>query len=163
MSTKARIKAMAIQGCLNYLRNMVLTGATSVHFSGEVIDTEAYESVLRFAIKYARQCAEMIITASEKSGLDKAFEATYGKPMKDYLTGCLGKVKNTKKSGNEEPSKWEWIYYHEDILSCYLGFLTAVEAITAEAYTLTQRTTEPSAKEKSKALAKGLQGNEEGE
>jgi len=143
VSTKPHIKTTSIQGCLNYLRNMVLTGATGVHFSGEVIDTEAYESVLRFAIKYAGQCAKLIITASEKSGLDKVFEATYGKPMKEYLSECLGEVKNPKKASDEEPSRWGWIYYHENILSCYLGFLTAVEAVTVEApYTLSQRATE---------------------
>jgi hypothetical protein len=122
---------------------MIVSGATSVHFSGEVIDTEAYESVLRNAIKYAKQCAEMILMASERGGLDKVFEATYGKPMKDYLNECLGKVKNTKKTGDEEASKWRWIYYHEDILSCYMGFITAVEAVTTEApYPLSQRATE---------------------
>jgi hypothetical protein len=122
---------------------MVVSGATSVHSSSDGVDTEAYESVLRNAIKYAKQCAEMILMASERGGLDKVFEATYGKNMKDYLNECLGKVKNPKKTGDEEPSKWGWIYYHENILSCYLGFLTAVEAVTAETpYTLPQRATE---------------------
>jgi len=143
MSIRPRIKTTSIQGCLSYLRNMIVSGATSVHFTTDDIDTEAYEAVLRFAIKYAKQCAEMILMASEKSGLDKVFEATYGKPMKEYLNECLGKVKNTKKTGGEEPSKWGWIYYHEDVLSCYMGFITAVEAITAETpYPLAQRATE---------------------
>ncbi len=143
MSTKPRIKASSIQACLNYLRNMIVSGATSVHFSGEVIDTGAYESVLRFAIKYARQCAKMILKASEKSGLDKVFEATYGKTMKEYLKECLGKVKTPKGTGDEEPSKWRWIYYNEDVLSCYMGFITAVEAVTAETpHPLAPRATE---------------------
>jgi hypothetical protein len=143
MSIKPRIKVSSIQACLNYLRNMVLTGATSVHFTSDDIDTEAYEAVLRNAIKYAKQCAEMILMASERGGLDKVFEATYGKTMKDYLTECLGKVKPPKKTGDEEPSRWGSIYYFEDVVSCYLGFLTAVEAITAEApYPLSQRATE---------------------
>ncbi len=143
MSTKPRIKTTSIQGCLNYLRNMIVSGATSVHFTSDDIDTEAYEAVLRFAIKYAKQCAEMILMASEKTGLDTVFEATYNKPMKDYLTECLGKVKKPKGSGDAEPSKWGRIYYSENILSCYMGFITAVEAVTAEApYTLSQRDTE---------------------
>jgi hypothetical protein len=122
---------------------MVLTGATSVHFTSDGIDTEAYETVLRFAIKYARQCAEMILMASEKSGLGKVFEATYGKTMKDYLTECLGKVETPKAQGDQAASRWGRIYYRENILSCYLGFLTAVEAVTGEApYTLAQRATE---------------------
>ena len=121
----------------------MVTGATSVHISGEVTDTWAYETVLRNAIKYARQCARMILLASEKSGLDKVFEATYGKSMKDYLNGCLDKVEKPEKQGDQEPTKWDWFFYFEDVLSCYLGFLTAVEAITAEApYTLSQRATE---------------------
>jgi len=143
MSIKPRIKVSSIQACLNYLRNMIVSGATSVHFTSEGTDTEAYETVLRNAIKYARQCAEMMLMASEKTGLDKVFEATYNKPMKEYLNECLGKVKNPKKTGDEKPSKWGLIYYHENILSCYLGFLTAVEAITAEApYPLSQRVSE---------------------
>ncbi len=143
MSTKSRIKTTSIQGCLNYLRNMIVSGATSVHFSGEIVDTEAYEAVLRNAIKYARQCAEMILMASEKSGLETVFEASYGKSMRDYLKGCLDKAKTQKEQSDEEPSKWKWIFYHENILSCYMGFITAVEAVTAEApYTLSQRDTE---------------------
>jgi len=104
-----------------------------------------------------------VLLAGEKTGLDKVFEATYGKPMEDYLNGCLGEVKRPKKQGDQEPTKWDIIFFYEDVVSCYLGFLTAVEAITAEAYTLTQRTTEQSITEKKVALAKGLQGNEEGE
>jgi hypothetical protein len=142
---------------------MIVTGATSFQVTRNDIITVSYRSILRNAVNYARQCTKMILMASEKSGLDKVFEATYGKTMKDYLNGCLSKVKSPKDLGIQEPSKWDWIAYYEDIVSCYLGFLTAVEAITTEAYTLTQHVTEPSAKEKREALAKGLQGNEEGE
>ena len=143
MSIKPRIKASSIQGCLNYLRNMIVTGATSFQITRTDIITVSYRTILRNAVNYARQCAKMILMASEKSGLDKVFEATYGKTMKDYLNGCLDKVKSPKELGIQEPTKWDWIAYYEDVVSCYLGFLTAVEAITAETpYTLAQRATE---------------------
>ncbi len=143
MSTKPRIKTTSIQGCLNYLRNMLVTGATSFQVTRNDIITVSYRTILRNAVNYARQCTKMILMASEKSGLDKVFEATYGKTMKDYLNGCLDKVKSPQKLGIQDPTKWDWIAYYEDLVSCYLGFLTAVEAVTAETpYTLSQRATE---------------------
>ena len=143
MSIKPRIKTTSIQGCLNYLRNMIVTGATSFQVTRDDIITASYQAILRNAINYAEQCAKIVLLSSEKTGLDKVFEATYGKSMKDYLNGCLAKVKRPKKQGDQEPTKWDIIFFYEDAVSCYLGFLTAVEAITAETpYPLAQRATE---------------------
>jgi len=143
VSIKPRIKTTSIQGCLNYLRNMIATGATSIQVTRDDIITSSYQAILRNAINYAEQCTKIVLLSSEKTGLDKVFEATYGKTMKDYLNGCLDKVKSPQELGIQDPTTWDWIAYYEDLVSCYLGFITAVEAVTAETpYPLSQRATE---------------------
>ena len=150
MSTKARIKASSIQGCLSYLRGMVVSGATTIHLTKDGIDKYAYKAIIENAVRHARECTRMIMLASERGGLDTAFESVYGKTMNDYLNECLNKVKPPPKRDPSEceldesdTCTWERIHYYENILSCYLGFLTAVEAITTETpYPLSQRATE---------------------
>ncbi|MCG2893035.1 MAG: hypothetical protein L7H00_05815 [Vulcanisaeta sp.] len=131
MSNRARVKTSSIQSCINYIREAVLRGAGSVHYL--VIGDEAspdylaYQTTLRNVLKYARQCTKAVMTAGENTGLDKVFQAVYGKTMREYLQECLGEVKENMKQGRKDH-----IRNIEDAVHCYLGFLTAVEAITPE-------------------------------
>lgn len=131
MGDGARVKTSSIQSCINYIREAVLRGAGTVHYLvvGEEVgpDYLAYETTLRNALKYAMQCAKAVTTAGENTGLDKVFQAVYGKNMREYLQGCLDVVNKNVKHGRKDQ-----IRNIEDAVHCYLGFLTAVEAITPE-------------------------------
>jgi hypothetical protein len=120
MSVKARLKVGSIQGCIAYLRDLIRDGAKTVHtfVVGEDvhIDNAAYQTILRNALEYAQQCVRMIFASNRGTGLDKLFQSMYGKGMYDYLKECLD------EAGDDL----------EGQVHCYLGLLTAVEAITPE-------------------------------
>lgn len=139
MSIKPRLKVASVQNCIAYLRDMLLNGAKSVHIitidNEPDEDTSAYYYILRNALKYAKQCADIVLAAGASTGLDKVFQATYGKTMREYLKGCLDDVEPPKKENTgyrEYITTGEIIRYSEDVVHCYLGFLTAVEAIATE-------------------------------
>jgi len=136
VSAKPRIKVASVQNCIAYLRDMLMSGAKSVHAItiGDTIteDNSAYYYILRNAVKYARQCTKIVLAAGESAGLDKVFQATYGKTMEEYLKECLNDVEPPAKEEDGSIPIEEAIRHREDVVHCYLGFLTAVEAITTE-------------------------------